>query len=389
MLPERLSTDLTSLNPDAGSAGRGRRDGRRARTARVSRVRHLSRAWSATTPSSPTTRVAAWLDGHAPAPAPIAARRRAGRESAHAGPGRAGACGSAAACTARSASRPSRREPVFDGDDLRELDVERKNRAKELIEDFMIAANGVTARFLAREAASRRSAASCARPKRWDRIVELAGELGDVAARRAGSGGARGVPRCRAGRRSRCASPICRCRHQAAGRRRIRGRSPGRDGARAFRARGEGLHALDRAEPALSRSRHPAAAEGGARRRRLAVQRTRSSKRLATHCTDAGGRRQQGRAAGAQIGGGAAARRRGSASGSTRWSPARRARARGCGCCAPPVEGRVVRGFDGMDVGDGVRVQLVAVDVERGFIDFHGVAGRPDGRRSRAERHAP
>src|SRR5262249_49347710 len=37
---------------------------------------------------------------------------------------------------------------------------------------------------------------------------------------------------------------------------------------------------------------------------------------------------------------------------------------------APPVEGRVVRGSDGLDVGDRVRVKLVHTDVERGFIDF-------------------
>jgi exoribonuclease-2 len=36
----------------------------------------------------------------------------------------------------------------------------------------------------------------------------------------------------------------------------------------------------------------------------------------------------------------------------------------------PLLEGRVVRGFEGLDVGDGARVRLVAVDPERGFIDF-------------------
>ncbi len=36
----------------------------------------------------------------------------------------------------------------------------------------------------------------------------------------------------------------------------------------------------------------------------------------------------------------------------------------------PPVEGKVVRGFEGLDVGDRVRVELVRTDVERGFIDF-------------------
>ena len=35
-----------------------------------------------------------------------------------------------------------------------------------------------------------------------------------------------------------------------------------------------------------------------------------------------------------------------------------------------PVEGRLARGFEGLDVGDRVRVQLISVDVERGFIDF-------------------
>jgi exoribonuclease-2 len=36
----------------------------------------------------------------------------------------------------------------------------------------------------------------------------------------------------------------------------------------------------------------------------------------------------------------------------------------------PPVEGRVVRGEKGLDVGERVRVELVGTDVERGYIDF-------------------
>ena len=36
----------------------------------------------------------------------------------------------------------------------------------------------------------------------------------------------------------------------------------------------------------------------------------------------------------------------------------------------PPVEGMLVRGADGLDVGHRLRVELVATDVERGFIDF-------------------
>ena len=67
--------------------------------------------------------------------------------------------------------------PIFDGDQIRDLEVEKKNRAKDIIEDFMIAANGVTARYL-----SSRKFPSIRRvvrtPKRWDRIVEIAGEHG-------------------------------------------------------------------------------------------------------------------------------------------------------------------------------------------------------------------
>jgi exoribonuclease-2 len=34
------------------------------------------------------------------------------------------------------------------------------------------------------------------------------------------------------------------------------------------------------------------------------------------------------------------------------------------------VEGKLIRGFEGLDVGDRVRVELIGTDVERGFIDF-------------------
>jgi exoribonuclease-2 len=36
----------------------------------------------------------------------------------------------------------------------------------------------------------------------------------------------------------------------------------------------------------------------------------------------------------------------------------------------PPVEGRLVRGDHGLDVGDQVSVKLVATDPQRGYIDF-------------------
>ena len=36
----------------------------------------------------------------------------------------------------------------------------------------------------------------------------------------------------------------------------------------------------------------------------------------------------------------------------------------------PPVEGRLERGAEGLDVGDRVRVRLISTDPEQGFIDF-------------------
>jgi exoribonuclease-2 len=38
-----------------------------------------------------------------------------------------------------------------------------------------------------------------------------------------------------------------------------------------------------------------------------------------------------------------------------------------------PVEGKLVQGFDGIDVGDRMRVQLIDTNVERGYIDFKKV----------------
>jgi len=46
----------------------------------------------------------------------------------------------------------------------------------------------------------------------------------------------------------------------------------------------------------------------------------------------------------------------------------------------PLAEGRVIKGFEGLDVGDRVRVQLVHTDIERGFIDFVRVSTPPQGR---------
>jgi len=65
--------------------------------------------------------------------------------------------------------------PVFTGDEIKGLQVDETNRAKQIIEDFMIAANDVTALFLKdKQIPSLRRVVRS--PKRWDRIVEIAAQ---------------------------------------------------------------------------------------------------------------------------------------------------------------------------------------------------------------------
>jgi VacB/RNase II family 3'-5' exoribonuclease len=175
MLPERLSTGLTSLNDgedrlalviEMTVAKDGSVGGEDLYPARVRNRAQL--AYNA---------VAAWLDGDGPMP-PRMAEVKGIPEQVR--------------LQDEAASRLRRlrfergaldldtresKAVVVDGmvTDLRE---ERQNRAKELIEDFMIAANGATARFLdAHGLPVLRRMVS--RPKRWPRIVEIARALGE------------------------------------------------------------------------------------------------------------------------------------------------------------------------------------------------------------------
>jgi len=70
-------------------------------------------------------------------------------------------------------------ENVFDGDTLHEVREKEHSRAMALIANLMIAANGVTARFLDKKGfpSLRRVVKS---PERWDRIRALAEQLGDA-----------------------------------------------------------------------------------------------------------------------------------------------------------------------------------------------------------------
>ena len=120
--------------------------------------------------------VGAWLEGRGPAPAKVAAspelqaQLKLQDETAQALKNERHRHGALNIETAEV-------HPVVLNDQIVDLQRQEKNRATELIEDFMIAANGVVARTLeeARVASIRRVVKS---PERWDRIVALAAEQG-------------------------------------------------------------------------------------------------------------------------------------------------------------------------------------------------------------------
>jgi VacB/RNase II family 3'-5' exoribonuclease len=66
--------------------------------------------------------------------------------------------------------------PLVLNDQVIEVRKQEKNRATELIENFMVAANGVVARLLENVSSLRRIVRT---PERWDRIVQLAARNGE------------------------------------------------------------------------------------------------------------------------------------------------------------------------------------------------------------------
>ena len=66
--------------------------------------------------------------------------------------------------------------PLVLNDKVVDVVKQQKNHATDLIEDFMVAANGVVARFLEKVSSLRRIVRT---PQRWDRIVQLAATKGE------------------------------------------------------------------------------------------------------------------------------------------------------------------------------------------------------------------
>jgi VacB/RNase II family 3'-5' exoribonuclease len=175
MIPEKLSTDLTSLNPD---------EQRSATVVEivvtdegVTREYNVSHSVVHSKAKLAYDSVDAWLDGRTAPPDPLG--RVPGLEEAirlqdavaqllRGRRDRQGALG----------LRTIQPRAVFDNGRLVDLRADEKNQPKELIEDFMIAANGATALFLLEHGFPTISRVVRV-PRRWDRIVKVAEEHGE------------------------------------------------------------------------------------------------------------------------------------------------------------------------------------------------------------------
>ena len=174
MLPEKLSTDLTSLNLNEDRlailvemtiAPDGNIQGSAVYHALVRNKAKLA-----------YNSVAAWLDGTGPIPDAIPAVQGLA-ENLKLQDSVAQRLHNLRHVQGALSLQTIEAKAVFDGDTLSALERDEPNRAKTIIEEFMVAANGVTARFLdSKKFPSIRRVVRV--PKRWDRIVELAASHG-------------------------------------------------------------------------------------------------------------------------------------------------------------------------------------------------------------------
>ncbi len=362
MLPERLSTDVTSLNEDE------RRlavviefevlvDGTLGKTDvyRAAVQSHAKLAYDS---------VAAWLEGAQPAPrrvdAAIAEQLRMQDRAAQALRRQRSQHGALSLQTAHA-------EPFFNGDQLIDLRSDMGNRAKELIEDFMVAANGVVARFLSQHGVPslRRVLRS---PERWARIAALARALGFSLPEEPDGAALAHFLREQREREPARFAELSLSIVKLLGRGEYAVDPPGVRVAGHF-----GLAAIDYAHSTAPNRRFAdlitqrlikAALDRAAAPYTLEQLAT-----LANHCNEqemnaAKVERQVGKSAGAQL---LRARLHERFDGTVTGASEKGTWVR---ITHPAVEGKLVEGAQGLDVGDRVRVTLVSVDIEQGFIDF-------------------
>ena len=260
---------------------------------------------------------------------------------------------------------------VFDGNQVRDLAVERRNRAKELIENFMIAANGVTSRYLETKgfASLRRVVRT---PKRWDRIVQVAAEYG---VRLPAEPDSKALEQFLTARRA--ADPL---RFPDLSLTIVKLMGPGEY---AVELPGEaapghfGLAVKDYTHSTAPNRRYADLITHRLLKAAMAGSRTPYSPdeltELARRCTQ---REDDANKVERQVGKSAAALLLVSRIGEQFDAICTGASSKGTWVrlLHPPVEGRLVQGFDGVDVGHRLRVRLARADVEQGFIDFQRVS---------------
>ncbi|MDB4957961.1 MAG: rnb [Myxococcales bacterium] len=257
--------------------------------------------------------------------------------------------------------------PIMQDGKVVSLEVQHKNRARELIEDLMIAANGATARLL--EKLDRSSIRRVvAKPKRWDRIIELAQSLGTT------------LP----------AEPSAKALNDFLAKRRVADPARFADLSLSIvKLLGPGEYQLQRAtDPdighfGLAVEDYAHSTAPNRRYPDLITQRLLKAvankepapysdddlAALASHCTE---RENAARKVERTMRKVAAAQLLSSRIGETFDSIVTGATEKGVfvRLLNPPAEGRVVRGEQGLDVGDAVRVKLIDTVIERGFVDF-------------------
>ena len=256
---------------------------------------------------------------------------------------------------------------VFDGNAIVDLKVEALNRARVLIEDFMIAANGVTARYLQAKGipSLRRVVRS---PERWQQIVAVAKDFGENLPPEPDSVALEAFLAKR-----RKADPLrfpdlslVIVKLMGAGEYIVE--KPGQAAIGHF-----GLAVRDYTHSTAPNRRFPDMITQRLLKAALSGSPPAYSdgelEELAAHCTE---KEDDADKVERQVRKSAAALLLESRVGERFDAVVTGASEKGTWVriFAPPVEGKLVHGFEGLAVGQKLRVKLVGTDFERGFIDF-------------------
>ena len=257
--------------------------------------------------------------------------------------------------------------PVVENGEVKDLTVSRHNVAEDIIESFMVAANVAMARYL-KEKGSLSIRRVVRTPRRWDRIQAIAAQFGATAPGRARSARAVRIPGPAQSRR-----PVAFCGPLALGRQTAR---PGRIHRGTPGAEHEGHFGL--AVQDYTHSTAPNRRYADLVTQRL-LKATAASlpgpypeaglSAIAAHCTEREDAARKVERLMRKVAAACLLSRRigevfdGIITGASPKGTYVR-------LLKFPAEGRVVRGAQGIDVGDKVQVRLVSVDVAKGFIDF-------------------